>query len=497
MGGACSSKSPKQSKRTSGQESPNPLFTVPDRNADIGPIISPDGLQLTVVRKNTNRVRDEYKIWADHLGKGAFGEVRKALHLESGVYRAIKIIYKAQASAEEQAKILNEIEILRQLDHPNIVRIYEYFEDNKFIYIVMELIGGGELFDKIQAAHHFSERKAAEYFIQLLGGVNYLHKHNIVHRDLKPENILFDGELLKIVDFGTSKMYDTAKKMKKCHGTPYYIAPEVLNGSYTEKCDVWSLGVILYILLSGYPPFNGPTDDDILSAVLKGKFSFEFPEFKNVSDASKRLIKRMLTYNVRDRPTIDEVLLDPWFKAVDIADVELDRNVLLNMWNFSTKNKMQHAVYYFLVSHMASREEQRELLDTFRALDTNNDGVISKQELLEGFRRIDNALTEADINSMVNKIDNNQSATIDYTEFVAATINKKKLLSEEKIKACFNMIDRDRSGTISIAEFKSMFNGNDAVDEQVWLDLVRQADDNKDGVIDFEEFRDLLLKMVQ
>lgn len=493
--GACNTKNEKPTQRA---EYPNlpPESTNMLRRIEPVVINTPDNLQINIVRKNTNRIRDEYKIWADNLGKGAFGEVRKALHLESGVYRAVKIIYKANASPEEQKKILNEIDILRQLDHPNIVKIYEYFEDAKFIYIVMELVTGGELFDKIQAVHHFSERKAAEYFLQILGGVNYLHKHGVVHRDLKPENILFDDNLLKIVDFGTSKMYDTTKKMKKCHGTPYYIAPEVLNGSYNEKCDVWSFGVILYILLSGYPPFNGSTDDDILNAVLKGKFSFDFPEFKYVSNAAKNLIKKMLTINVKDRPNVEEVLADVWFKEVKLSDVELNKNVLLNLKSFTTKNKMQQAIFYFLVNHMATKEEQQELLNTFRALDLNNDGVISRDELLQGFKKIDNALTEADVSVMIKKIDNNQSATIDYTEFVAATIDKKNLLSDEKMKACFNMFDKDRSGKISIAEFKNMFMGNDVVDDTVWTDLVKQADENNDGEIDFSEFRDLLLKMV-
>lgn len=459
-------------------------------------INNPDKLQINTVYRNTNRIRDEYKIWMDQIGKGAFGEVRKALHLESGVYRAIKIIYKEQTRPEDQKKILNEIEVLKRLDHPNIVKIYEYFEDGKFIYIVMELVTGGELFDKIQSVHRFTEKKAAEYFIQILSGVNYLHKHKIVHRDLKPENVLFDGEILKIVDFGTSKIYDASKKMKKCHGTPYYIAPEVLNGSYTEKCDVWSCGVILYIMLCGFPPFNGKDDDEILDAVLKGKFNFNLPEFKHVSNTAKNLIKKMLTYNPKDRITIEETLADEWFKLVNNQETELNRNVLLNLKNFTTKNKMQQAIYFFLVNHMTSKEEQKELIKTFKALDTNNDGVISRRELLEGFKKIDNLLTEADVNSMMKKIDNNQSETIDYTEFVAAAIDKKNLLSDERIKTCFNMFDKDRSGKISLSEFKSMLGGEETVDDAVWADLIRQADENNDGEIEFLEFRSLLLKMI-
>jgi len=456
-----------------------------------------DNLVINTVYKNSNKITKEYKIWIDQVGKGAFGEVRKALHLESGEFRAVKIVYKHECSPEEQKKILKEVDILKQLDHPNIIKIYEFFEDSKFMYIVMELAQGGELFDKIQNVHHFSEKKAAEIFLQILSGVNYLHKHNIVHRDLKPENILFDGEILKIVDFGTSRNFDSKKKMKNCHGTPYYIAPEVLNECYNEKCDVWSVGVILYILLSGVPPFNGANDDEILDSVMKGKYTFDIPEFRSLSSYAKQLIRKMLTYNPKERISIEDALGDEWFKIVLKKEEKiLNINVLNNIRTFNTKNKMQQSIYFFLVNHMASKEERRELINSFKALDTNGDGVLSKDELLEGFKKIDTNLTEADIEALMDRIDNNKSKAIDYTEFVAAAINRKNLLSEEKMQTCFNMFDKDKSGKISLNELKSMLQGSTVVEDAVWEDLIRQADQNGDGEIEYEEFRDLLLKMI-
>lgn len=458
---------------------------------------NPNDIVINTVFRNSNKITKEYKIWIDQIGKGAFGEVRKALHLESGEFRAVKIIYKHECSVEEQKKILNEVEILRQIDHPNIIKIYEFFEDTKFMYIIMELAMGGELFEKIQNVVHFTERKAAEIFQQILCGVNYLHKHGIVHRDLKPENILFDGEVLKIVDFGTSRNFDGKTKMKSCHGTPYYIAPEVLNESYNEKCDVWSCGVILYILLSGIPPFNGTADEEILDAVIKGKYTLDIPEFRSVSAYAKQIIRKMLIFEPKDRISIEEALNDEWFKVVLKKEENiLNKNVLNNIRTFNTKNKMQQSIYFFLVNHMASKEERRELINTFKALDTNNDGELSKDELLEGFRKINTNLTAADIDALMGRIDNNKSNAIDYTEFVAAAIDRKNLLSEEKMQTCFNMFDRDRSGKISVKEFKNLLQDNDVVDDKVWTDLIKQADQNGDGEIEYTEFRDLLLKMI-
>ena len=461
------------------------------------PVNDAENLVIDTVYRNPNKITKEYKIWMDHIGKGAFGEVRKALHLESGEFRAVKIIYKHECEVEEQNKIIREVDILRKLDHPNIIKIYEFFEDSKFMYIIMELAQDGELFDKIENVHHFSERKAAEIFLQILSGVNYLHKNNIVHRDLKPENILFDNEILKIVDFGTSKVYTQKKKMNECHGTPYYIAPEVLNESYDEKCDVWSCGVILYILLSGMPPFNGKDDDEILNAVMKGKYTLDISEFRKVSNQAKNFIKKLLTYNPKDRITIQQAIDDEWFSIVKTKEeVVLNGSVLNNLKTFNTKNKMQQSIYFFLVNHMASKEEKKELTKTFKALDINNDGVLSKDELLAGFKRINTNMTENDINEIIDRIDNNKSKEIDYSEFIAAAINRKNLLSEEKMQTCFNIFDKDKSGKISVTELKEMLQGNNVVEDNVWQDLMQQADRNGDGELEYEEFKELLMKMI-
>ena len=157
------------------------------------------------------------------------------------------------------------------MDHPNILRMYEFYEDNCNYHLVTEICTGGELFDRIVEQEHLSEKYCAEIMEQVISGVNYCHQKNIVHRDLKPENLLLlnkkPNSPIKIIDFGTSQAFDPTKKMKARLGTPYYIAPEVLNKKYNEKCDVWSCGVIMFVILSGYPPFQGGTDIEILTKV--------------------------------------------------------------------------------------------------------------------------------------------------------------------------------------------------------------------------------------
>ena len=208
---------------------------------------------------------------------------------------------------KEMEMLKNEIAILKDMDHPNIVNMYEYLEDEKRFYIVTEICKGGELFDEIINRAKFDEHDAAVVMKQLLSAVNYCHSNNIVHRDLKPENILLeqdrDLEKIKIVDFGTSLMFDPERNMDEKLGTAYYIAPEVIKKNYNEKCDVWSAGVILYILLSGEPPFNDPKADNdaIMKKVEIGTYDIDNGVWRSISEEAKDLVRKMLTYDPAER----------------------------------------------------------------------------------------------------------------------------------------------------------------------------------------------------
>lgn len=212
---------------------------------------------------------------------------------------------------------------------------------------------GGELFDKISEEQYFSERDAANIVKQVLSAINYCHQMKIVHRDLKPENLLLDKGAepkVTIIDFGTSAMFDPQKKMSQKFGTPYYIAPEVLKKNYDEKCDLWSIGVIMYILLCGYPPFNGANDKQIIEAVLKGKFTLEGknttiyksiePEWDDVSDDAKDLVRKLLTYDPAKRISAQDALQHPWIKSFTQSE-KIEKTVatktLSNLKNFRVR----------------------------------------------------------------------------------------------------------------------------------------------------------------
>lgn len=489
--GICGTKGKKQSSTT-----PNDL-NISESNIILEKkrVTIVEKLNINTVQHNKKQISQEYKIFATPLGTGAYGEVRKAKHYSSNEMRAIKIIYKQDLPEEEKNAIMKEILILKKTDHPHIVKIYEFFEDERFMYIVMELITGGELFDRIQQVHHFTEKKAAEILFDLLKGVNYLHKQSVVHRDLKPENILFTGDkILKIVDFGTSRVYDGKKAMRQTHGTPYYIAPEVLKHNYDFKCDIWSCGVIFYILLSGFPPFNGESDEEIMENVKKGKFHMKHDEFDKISSSAKDLIKKMLTYTPKNRITAEECLNHPFFEILKSSSDQptLSKAVLTNLKNFSIKNKMQQAVFFFLINHTVTSKEKDQLSQTFKLLDTNNDGILTKEELINGFHKTNILITESELETLLASLDSNNNGQFDYSEFVGAVIDKTKLVSEDRVKRVFDYFDRDGDGSISVSEFKEVFSGNQIVEEKVWEDLVALADKDKNGKIDYEEFKSIM-----
>lgn len=224
-----------------------------------------DGIKRYITDKYIEQHYKPLKV----IGKGSFGEVTKVIDTRTNQIRAIKKIKKSAIQKEKGIVKDKEYEILTKLNHPNIVRLLEYYQDADHFYLVTEFCEGGELFDQIINCGVFTENMAAEIIRQILSAVVYCHSHRIVHRDLKPENLLLEcsnktfdeGNIVKVIDFGTSVEHlNPGEKLKARLGTAYYIAPEVLRGEYDEKCDVWSCGVILYIFLCGYPPFNGEND---------------------------------------------------------------------------------------------------------------------------------------------------------------------------------------------------------------------------------------------
>lgn len=457
----------------------------------------------TFVREQHGKITDFYNLLSPPLGQGAFGEVRKATHKQTQMARAVKIIVKSSATKEEQERLINEVNVLKDLDHPNIIRIYEFMQDDKNFYIVSELCNGGELFDKIIEKKSFTEKMAAGVLKQVLSATHYCHEHKIVHRDLKPENILYESKSdtspIKVIDFGTSRSFDPNEKMNQKFGTPYYIAPEVLRKKYDEKCDIWSIGVIAYILLCGYPPFNGGTDKIIMDKVAKGQYNFDGDEWRVVSADAKDFIRHLLEFEPTSRYTALKALNDKWILNQSAA-TEIEKPLMVsafsNLKTFRADRKLAQASWVFLVSIMATKEEKAELLRVFQALDKNNDGLLSKEELLDGYKQYcKSGNPEDEMAAVMDAIDTNKSGAIDYSEFVMATVNRQGLLSKQRLQAAFNLFDKDGNGSISKEELKDFFANANMADSE-WKKIIQEVDENGDGEISFKEFKEMMLRLM-
>merc|ERR1719291_1578291 len=283
-----------------------------------------------------------------------------------------------------------EIAIMKMMDHPNIIKLYETFEDHRNIYLVMEICAGGELFDKIIESGHFTEVQAAVLMQQIIRAIYYMHENQVCHRDLKPENFLFmtkdpiEKNLLKIIDFGLSCQFEANQVLTTKAGTPYYVAPQVLAGKYDQMSDLWSCGVIMYVMLCGYPPFFGETDAEVLSKVRLGNFSFNAADWKNVSEDAKNLIRLLLKMNPRDRYTAEQTLNHEWIanKAPKAKNISLQSSLVDKLRNFRSQNKLKKAALHIIAGQL-NETEIKSLRETFMALDANGDGQLTVAEMKE------------------------------------------------------------------------------------------------------------------
>ena len=459
--------------------------------------------RLSISKKNfVHLVRGnltEYYTVVKKIGDGGFGLVKLAVQKTTNVKRAIKSI--TLTPSMDSGKLMDEVNILKNLDHPNIVKVFEVIQDSRYLNIVMEYCSGGELFDKIKGTNGFSENIAAKYMLDIVSAVKYCHSVQIVHRDLKPENILFENftndARLKIIDFGTSQYFKPRERMRKFIGTSYYIAPEVINKNYDQKCDVWSLGVILYTMLCGLPPFYSKIESEIYEKIKKMPVSFRSATWDSVSDEAKVLIQKMLRKDPVSRISIDDVYSDPWLQNRAhnrVPDRPIAKEALENLQKFhvtliQAKNNLQRITLNYIVNQLLSDEEIDELRKTFESLDKNGDGRLSREEVEAGCKAFEND-GELNIDELMKSCDTDGNGYIDYTEFLTATINWKVALSNERLIAAFKVYDKDGDGKISLKELVKAL--GHVADMDFFTQMIKIADKNNDGEIDFDEFKELM-----
>ncbi|GAA0146793.1 non-receptor serine/threonine protein kinase [Lithospermum erythrorhizon] len=451
-----------------------------------------------VLQYKTQSLQSLYSI-GRKLGQGQFGTTHLCTEKASGTLYACKTIPKKKLICKEDYDdVWREIQIMHHLsEHPNVVRIQGTYEDVLYVHIVMELCAGGELFDRIVKKGHYSEREAAKLIKTIVGVVEACHSLGVMHRDLKPENFLFtnngDDATLKTTDFGLSVFYKPGETFNDVVGSPYYVAPEVLRKCYGPEADVWSAGVILYILLSGVPPFWAETEMGIFRQILRGKLDFESEPWPGISDSAKDLIRKMLDRNPNTRLTAHEVLCHPWIVDDSLApDKPLDSAVLSRLKQFSAMNKLKKMALRVIAERL-SEEEIGGLKELFKMIDTDDSGTITFEELKDGLRRVGSDLMESEIKDLMEAADIDNSGTIDYGEFLAATVHLNKLEREENLVSAFSFFDKDGSGYITIDEIQQACK-EFGLSELNLDEMIREVDQDNDGQIDYSEFAAMMRK---
>ena len=442
------------------------------------------------------------------LGSGSFGNVYLARNKFTDEKVALKQIKKSSANLLSDGEIKDEIEILKNLDHPDIVRIIESFNTKNSYILITEYCEGGELFDQVK--NQLSETQIAVIFRQLLSGLAYLHSNNIVHRDLKLENILIHeierskttGEDLfniKIIDFGTARIFDKNRKPQSIVGSSYYIAPEVLRQKYNKECDLWSVGVILYMFIVGHAPFDGCDDEEITNNIHKGVYRKNDRRWIKSSKEVKDLIQKLLTYRPSQRLTAMQALNHPWFKITD-SNILYDNvpksdviNCIRNLLTYNINYKLEEFFLTYIIHNIPREKEAKSAIKLFKLVNENGDGKLRKKELKKTLLRFvtEDFLEKYDFDGIFSMMDGDNKGFINYEEFLRAALSRKDILTEDILSYSFYYFDPEASGFIKKKKIKAIF-GN-KIDNITFQSIFDEIDLDRDGKISFEDFKSLLL----
>lgn len=479
---------------------------VPEVEEDDKDLALFDRSSLAQVKKGN--LHNNYEV-LEELGSGSFGVVNKGRDIRArgvslATWVAIKTIPKKKI--KDPNKIKAEFNVLRQLDHAHICKAYECYEDRRNIYLVMDICTGGTLLETLCKQHRFSEKDVANVMRQMLSALAYLHQSNFIFRDLKTENVMFGspvklGEVgnVKLIDFGLCCPFEKGTRLAKAAGTPYSVAPELVTApvQYDQKCDAWSSGVVMYIMLSGQYPFRGKTKDELLHAIRREPVSFKDKRWKKISKEAKTLMAELLRKKPETRCEVIEALEHPWIqKDTPLPTEDIMQDVLQSMLHFQSLNMLQKAAITAL-AWRASDEDTQHLRLIFESIDRDGNGFVTVEELRKAFESA-NVDIPTDLALLAVSAGTDGNDTIEYTEFIAAAMDKKKLLKEEVVWEAFKIFDVDGNGTVTKKELLKILTGR-ASDKirQVHGDkaidnFLDEYDQTGDDVIDFDEFMAML-----
>ena len=460
--------------------------------------------------RSSSYILDKYSIQKDFrkkyeyqslIGSGAFGKVRLYLDRDSKTFKyAIKTIKKNIFKRHSIESIKREVNILRSLDHPNIVKYFETYEDECYLHIVMEYIAGDNLFRVLtdQKGFKFTERTISKIMTCLLKAVLFLHHNGIIHRDIKPENIVFvepnNFNALKLIDFGLS-IQQNAKKDNRRVGTPYYMSPEMVRGNFNYASDVWSIGVILFIMVTGKQPFRGKSKEEVFEKIKKGNYDKNTLNRAKCSKEVKDLIKKMLVTEYSKRITVECALDHIWFKQFENnknINLVVDEEIIESLKQFQYQNIFQKEIRYYLAK-LCSDKEIIKLKHAFLAIDKDNSGEIEYEEIPKIFSELNIKASDTELKNIFSSMDFHCDGKVNYSEFLAATISTINFNKEEKLWSAFKYFDTTDSGYITFDSVMDALKNSGVIIDEEGLTQTFNELQKKGKKINFREFKAIAL----
>eukprot|EP00928_Gymnodinium_smaydae_P068630 TRINITY_DN5180_c1_g1_i1.p1 TRINITY_DN5180_c1_g1~~TRINITY_DN5180_c1_g1_i1.p1 ORF type:complete len:540 (-),score=115.84 TRINITY_DN5180_c1_g1_i1:96-1715(-) len=434
-------------------------------------------------------LEQDYAVEKKTLGTGYNGAVLLARSIQTGQKFAVKAFKLHGVGKTKKDELVNEAEIFLTMDHPHVARLVDVYESETHLHLVMECLDGGELFDRVSERKRFSEEDAASATKQMLLAVNYIHSYGIVHRDLKLENFLYESkesDFLKLIDFGFSKIWEKNTKMELSCGTLSYVAPEVLSKNYTSQCDLWSLGVVVFILLVGYMPFSGSSENEQISAIKHGRYTMKKAKWECVSEQALDFVKRLIVVDPCARLTAEQALAHPWIATCHVARMKnrtssIDTTIADSLTEYAKGSKFRRACMQ-LMAWSLTREERAEVRGAFLELDKDRTGKINLIEL-KAVMEARFHMPEDKSTDVFRALDANADQDISYSEFLGAMMASRIALHDELLHDTFRRFDTENRGYITDSALKQVL-GSD-VDVQ---DIMSKVDENNDGQISIDEF---------
>lgn len=433
-------------------------------------------------------LEDDYELSKKVLGEGMSGQVHLGTNRRSGEKVAIKSFKLSGLSKSDQKELKSECQMFLLMDHPHVARLLDVYDTNDAISLVTECLAGGELFSRVQEMGKFSEKEAAKDTKQMLLAIRYIHSHNVIHRDIKLENFLYEtkeNKHIKLIDFGFAKIVDQNSKVSENCGTLHYMAPEVLTGKYNSQCDIWSLGVSVFILLFGRFPFGG-SDRKVKEQIKAGKYFVEPDQWNSISPAARDFLEKMLVVDPIKRMTSAMALEHPWVKEQEQRrpkSLNTDREISKALVKFGEVGAIRRAAQYMMAWGM-SLEDRAKVRQLFLDLDTDKTGTLTLEEFKQAIE--ESGLSGAE--AAFQALDLNSSGEINYSEFLAAMAGLS--MNAGSLKAVFTRLDKNGDGTIGIEELKELL--GDAYDEEVVHHFI-QTKCGGDETLDEQEFIDFMM----